>query len=194
MTILMIMQPALSRSDSDQTADKRAPMAAAPLVYNGDQSVAWDQMWDSFCVLASAGGPPHRATLLQAQIDGDPTSAGYQFAVDEIVRGIALVSGLTATAAAPGWIGVDCGQASQARWLSDQIRQENVDAYCEGTRFFVPVGDNFTLEGEIKNVITAVAKTTHYWGEHLAQEVKTSLAWEEKMHALVQRLQGWLRR
>lgn len=168
--------------------DKRAPMASAPIVYNADDSVAWEQMWDSFCVLASAGGPPHRATLLKSQPDADPASEGYRFATEEIIRGIVLVSGLSAVPAQIGWIAIDCGKASKARWLSEQIRQENVDAYAEGSRLFVPVGENFTLKGEIKNVITAVAKTTHYWSDHLATELKTSLEWEERGRALLRRV------
>ena len=51
--------------------DKRAPMAAAPIKYQLDGSVDWGDMWDSFCVLAREGGPPHRGTMLQAQTDAD---------------------------------------------------------------------------------------------------------------------------
>ena len=187
MTIDTLRNPSIKPVEPD----KRAPMAAAPLVYNEDNSVAWDRMWDNFCVLASAGGPPHRATCLRAPTNADPTSAGYRFATDEIIRGIALVSGLTAMPAQTGWIAVECGKASKAHWLSEQICQENVEAYAEGTRFFVPVGDNFSLKGEIKNVVTAVAKTTHYWRDHLAAEIKTSLAWEAKINAIVARVQRW---
>jgi sirohydrochlorin cobaltochelatase len=163
-------------------------MAAAPLVYNDDQTVAWERMWDSFCVLASAGGPPHRATRLEPQPDSDPTSAAYRSAVAEIVRGIHLVSGLTAHPAQTGWIAIECGQASKARWLSEQINQENVASFAQETRCFVPVGERFTLKGEIKNVVTAVAKTTHYWSDHLAAELKTALVWEERFARLQQRL------
>ena len=36
---------------------------------------------------------------------------------------------------------------------------------------FVPAGPDFALEHEIKNVVTVVAKTVHYWTEHrTAQE------------------------
>lgn len=145
-----------------RAVDKRAPMSAAPMIYNDDQSVAWEQMWDSFCVLASAGGPPHRGTLLAVPTDVDANSAGYRTAVAEITRGIRLVSGLAAQAAEPGWIAVECGQASKSRWLSEQIVQENVASFYRGSQLFVPVGEHFTLKGEIKNVITVVAKTTHY--------------------------------
>src|SRR6185436_2201460 len=35
------------------------PMGSAPLKYDADGHVAWDQIWGSFCDLAMAGGPPH---------------------------------------------------------------------------------------------------------------------------------------
>jgi sirohydrochlorin cobaltochelatase len=54
----------------------------------------------------------------------------------------------------------------------------------------VPVGDYYTVKGEIKNVITAVAKTTHYWGEHLPPEVKQTLAIQAKLAGIGR----WLRR
>lgn len=175
------------------TPNKAVPMASALLVYNDDQSVAWDRMWDSFCVLASAGGPPHRAVLLNPGVADDPTSATYQSAVAEIVRGIRLVSGLSAQAAEPGWIAIECALPSQARWLAEQIMQENVSARYAGARLYVPVGAHFTVKGEIKNVVTAVAKTTHYWQEHLAAEVKQSLVWEERLAAAGAQIRKWLR-
>ncbi len=168
--------------------DPRAPMAAAPIVYGEDGAVAWDQMWGSFCVLASQGGPPHRDTVLHAPTDADPTSPGYQKAVEEIVRGIRLVSGLDAIPVAPGWIAIECGSSSKASWLSEQIRQENVETRQEGTQLWVPVGETFQVENEVKNVVTAVAKTTHYWRDHLAVEVKSMLDWEEKLLSLRRQL------
>jgi sirohydrochlorin cobaltochelatase len=172
--------------------DPRAPMASAPLVYNDDQSVAWDRMWDSFCVLASAGGPPHRGAMLHAQTGDDPNSPSYQAAVAEIVRGIKLVSGLRAHAAGVGWVAVECESATQARWLSEQINLENVAALSRDDQLLLPVGQNFTLKGEIKNVVTVVAKTTHYWVEHLSPEVKRSLAWETALQHLATRLRRWI--
>jgi hypothetical protein len=38
----MLRLPATTQSTSP------APMAAAALVYNDDNSVAWDRMWDTF--------------------------------------------------------------------------------------------------------------------------------------------------
>ncbi len=126
--------------------DRRAPMAAAPMKFNDDGSVAWDDMWDSFCVLALDGGPRHRATMLHSD-PADPTSDGYRQATDEIVRGVALVSGLSAAAGEPGWIAIRCHSAGMARWLAEAIIEENVDARATGDTLAVPVAAHFTREG-----------------------------------------------
>ncbi|MBI1880307.1 MAG: hypothetical protein HYR94_19155 [Chloroflexi bacterium] len=172
-------------------ADKRAPMASAPMKYLPDGSVDWGDMWDSFCVLAQDGGPPHRGTMLYAPENPDLESEGYYFAVNEIIRGIYAVSGLTAAAAAPGWIAVYCHTGGMACWLAEAINQENVQARHDGSLLLVPVGDDYTLKGEIKNVITAVAKTTHYWREHLPPEVKDTLALQERIEWLKRRVKSW---
>ena len=174
--------------------DKRAPMAAAPIKYQPDGSVDWGNMWDSFCVLAREGGPPHRGTLLQAQVDVDTASAGYRFAVEEICRGIHAVSGLRAAVAGPGWIAVECRSAGMARWLAESIQGENVAARAQHSRLLLPAGDDFTLKGEIKNVITAVAKTTHYWGEHAPAEIKQTFEVQAQLERLRTRVWGWLGR
>ena len=174
--------------------DKRAPMAAAPIKYQPDGSVDWGNMWDSFCVLARDGGPPHRGMMLRAQADADIGSAEYRFAVEEICRGINAVSGLRAAAAAPGWVAVECRSAGMARWLAESIQAENVAARAEQARLLLPSGDYFTLEGEIKNVITAVAKTTHYWGEHVPLEVKQTFELQVQMERLRRRVFGWVGR
>ena len=54
-----------------------------------------------------------------------------------------------------------------AAWLCATIILENVDARVEGTRLLVPAGPAFTLEDQVKSVVTLVAKTHHYWREHL---------------------------
>jgi sirohydrochlorin cobaltochelatase len=174
--------------------DRRAPMAAAPIKYQPDGSVDWGDMWDSFCVLAREGGPPHRGTMLQAQTDADTTSDGYRFAVEEICRGIGVVSGLCAAAAGPGWIAVECRSAGMTRWLAESIQAENVAARAEQTRLLLPAGDYFTLKGEIKNVITAVAKTTHYWGEHVPIEVKQTFELQARLERLRARVLSWVSR
>lgn len=179
---------------TNNIVDKRAPMASAPIKYNPDGSVDWGNMWDSFCVLAREGGPPHRGTMLLAPTDADAQSAEYLAVVEEIVRGIHEVSGLAAYAAEPGWVAVEGHSPAMARWLCESIEQENVQARADGHLLFVPAGAHFTLKGEIKNVITAVAKTTHYWYEHLPPDVKRTLAFQEQLSQVTRRLTGWLRR
>jgi sirohydrochlorin cobaltochelatase len=44
---------------------------------------------------------------------------------------------------------------------------ENVMVRREGNTIYLPAGPKFTLKREIKNVITTVAKTVHYWSAHL---------------------------
>ncbi|HHY57010.1 MAG TPA: hypothetical protein GYA08_16410 [Chloroflexi bacterium] len=187
-TNLIAQTPAAALANVHHPA--RAPMAGAPIVYNDDGSVAWERMWTTFCELASAGGPPHRGALLQAPTCAEVDSAAYRQVVDEIIRGIHLVSGLHATPATPGWVAVECTSTAQARWLSEQINQENVESRWRDNVFFVPADVNFTLKGEIKNVITAVAKTTHYWNAHVRKEVKQALAVETTL----QMAADWLRR
>ena len=59
-----------------------------------------------------------------------------------------------------------CDDENMALWLLRAIVVENVCVRREGTRLFLPVGPAFQLEKEIKNVITVLAKTYHYWNEH----------------------------
>jgi len=49
-----------------------------------------------------------------------------------------------------------------------------------------------TKEGEIKNVITAVAKTTHYWGEHVPVEVKQTFELQAQLGQLQRRVLDWV--
>src|ERR1700709_1617736 len=85
-------------------------MGSAGLKYGGDGRVAWDEIWGSFCDLAMAGGPPHRGTLLepaaQAEIDLEPERYGE--VVEELCRGVEMVTGLAAERSpVAGWIQVD---------------------------------------------------------------------------------------
>jgi sirohydrochlorin cobaltochelatase len=177
----------------DTSHDPRAPMASAPMKYLPDGSVDWGDMWDSFCVLARDGGPPHRPSRLDPGDAPDATCPAYRRVVAEIIRGVESVSGLKARAAEPGWIAIECYSAEMAAWLCESIERENVAARAEEARLFVPAGEHFTLTAEIKNVITAVAKTTHYWHEHLPPEVRRALAAEAQIRRLGGRLIGWFR-
>jgi sirohydrochlorin cobaltochelatase len=87
----------------------------------------------------------------------------------ELARGLTMVTGLPVVMhSPPGWIGVACADEEMAVWLLRAIVVENVMVRREGAVLYLPAGARFTLEGEIKNVVTAVAKTYHYWTQHLA--------------------------
>ena len=150
-----------------------APMAAADLKFDETGAVAWDTIWTDFCDLALAGGPPHRATLLEApspeQVRQNPV--GDKQVKEELARGLSMVTGLPIVTAAPaGWIGLRCTDEAMALWMLRAITVENIAVRREGQVLFLPAGPDFTLEREIKNVVTVVAKTYHYWSEHSMAE------------------------
>jgi sirohydrochlorin cobaltochelatase len=156
-----------------------APMRSAGLKFDADGRVAWDEIWGSFCDLAMAGGPPHKGTLLEPgrreAIDAEP--ARYEDVVGEICRGITLASELPATASAmPGWVSVDCYSETMAAWLLRAIVMENVAARCQARELLLPAAPDFRLEKEIKNVVTVIAKTTHYWMGHMPRAQKSAIA------------------
>lgn len=171
-----ILPPRYHPQNRNGRAVSAAPMAAAPLQFDEAGQVAWDQMWglddpDSpFCELALAGGPPHRGDLLEpvAAAACEAAPGKYAAVLAEMTRGIDLVAGLpTVSAASPGWIGVQCNSEEMAIWLLRAIIVENIMVRREGTILYLPAGPDFTLQGEIKNVVTVVAKTFHYWQEHV---------------------------
>jgi sirohydrochlorin cobaltochelatase len=143
-------------------------MGSAGLVYGSDGRVAWDEIWKTFCDLAMAGGPPHRGTLLEPVAPVGSEVGRYRQIVEEICRGVKLVTGLEAAAArAPGWVRVECASAAMAGWLERAIAMENVSCRGEGAVMFLPAGPGYRMEKEIKNVITVMAKTCHYWVGHM---------------------------
>ena len=145
-------------------------MGSAGLKFGRDGRVAWSDMWNTFCDLAMAGGPPHKGKLLEAGLRGEVEAQPERYAqvVDEICRGIEMVTGLRGAASAtPGWIRVECGSAGMAGWLARAIVMENVSARCEDQVLEVPAGPGYRLEKEIKNVVTVMAKTCHYWLDHM---------------------------
>jgi sirohydrochlorin cobaltochelatase len=146
-------------------------MGAAGLKFADDGGVAWDEIWTDFCDLALAGGPPHRGTLLEpvnpAEVEANP--GGYEKTLAELERGLTMVTGLSVVRSAnPGWIGLACDSEDMALWLLRAIVVENVSVRREDKVLYFPAGPNFRLEKEIKNVVTVVAKTNHYWQEHIA--------------------------
>ena len=56
-----------------------------------------------------------------------------------------------------------------AEWLLRAIVMENISARNEGFMIHLPAGPGYRVEKEIKNVITAIAKTCHYWLYHMGQ-------------------------
>lgn len=147
-----------------------APMGSAPFKYKDDGTPAWDEMWTDFCDLALAGGAPHRRSLLEPvapeAVQADPQ--GYQAVLTELERGLAMVADLPVVpSAAPGWIGLRCHDEAMALWLLRAIVVENVCVRREDETLYLPVGPDYKLEDEIKNIITVVAKTYHYWTEHI---------------------------
>ena len=93
--------------------------------------------------------------------------ANYVRVVAEIERGLRLVTGLPIVHTEQlGWVGVQCYDEQMALWLLRAIIVENVCVRREGDKLFLPAGPDFQLEKEIKNVITVLAKTHHYWIEH----------------------------
>lgn len=145
-------------------------MAAAPLKFDSEGQVAWDEIWADFCDLALAGGPAHRGELLEPVLPGAVAAnpQKYEQVLAELERGIRLVTGLPVVRSqSPGWIGLECDSEQMALWLLRAIVVENVSVRREGTTLFLPAGPDFRLEDEIKNVITVVAKTHHYWSEHI---------------------------
>jgi sirohydrochlorin cobaltochelatase len=148
-----------------------APMGAAPLERDGAGRVAWDRLWQGFCELALAGGPPHRGTLLEALAPDEALADPERYAEvrAELARGLGMVTGLPVVLDGPaGWIGVACADEEMAIWLMRAIVVENVMVRREGAVLYLPAGSRFTLEGEIRNVVTVLAKTHHYWIEHQA--------------------------
>lgn len=147
-------------------------MGSAILKYARDGRVAWGEIWETFCDLAMAGGPPHKGVLLQpgsaTEIAAQPDQ--YRDVVAEICRGVALVTKLGAEPSpVPGWVRVRCESSVMAEWLLRAIIMENISARNEGFMIHLPAGPGYRVEKEIKNVITALAKTCHYWLYHMGQ-------------------------
>lgn len=154
-------------------------MGSAGLRFDAEGKVAWNQMWGSFCDLAMAGGPPHKGTLLEpasaSDIDAQPRR--YRAVVDEICRGITMVTDLSAERSPnPGWVRVECLGEGMAQWLLRAIVMENVSARADGEALDVPAGPHFRVEKEIKNVVTVMAKTCHYWMEHTSYGQRRAIA------------------
>ena len=154
------------------------PMRSAGLKYAADGTVAWDEIWNSFCDLAMAGGPPHKGTLLEPGA-GDAIDAAqdrYDDVVAEIRRGVTMVTELLTVEGEAGWVRVMCYSREMAAWLLRAIVMENVAARAEGMVLQLPAAPHFRVDKEIKNVITVIAKTCHYWMGHMPSAQKAEIA------------------
>lgn len=154
------------------------PMRSAGLAFDTDGRVAWDRIWQSFCDLAMAGGPPHKGRLLGP---GTPeviaaSPGAYLDVIDELGRGITLASGLPADESPRlGWIRVECHSEVMAGWMLRTITMENVAVRGEGRSLDLPASPDFRIDKEIKNVVTVAAKTCHYWMSHIPREQKVAI-------------------
>ncbi len=154
----------------DAELTEPVPMRAAGLKFDADGRVAWNEIWGNFCDLAMAGGPPHKGTLLAPAAPAEVATAlpQYQTVLAEIVRGVHLVTGLHVyPAPGAGWVRVDTHSEEMAGWLLRAITMENVAVRAHGIALDLPVSPSFRLEKEIKNVVTVIAKTVHYWTGHM---------------------------
>lgn len=177
------LQPVLRRSPgrireldplptAGATTAGAAAMSSAPFRWRRDGRPDWGAMWTTFCDLALHGGPPQRGAeqaLHAPDATGAPGAAPPPPILAELRRGILETTGLEAELADPGWIAVACESPRMAAWLCAAIIVENVDARVEGARLLLPAGSDFVLEDQVKSVITVLAKTHHYWREHLGQ-------------------------
>jgi hypothetical protein len=154
------------------------PMRSAGLKYDAEGRVAWNEIWQAFCDLAMAGGPPHKGTLLGPGTADDISArpGDYLDVIEELGRGITLASELPA-ADSPnlGWIRVQCHSEVMARWMIRAITMENVAVRAEGRALDLPAAPHFRIDKEIKNVVTVVAKTCHYWMSHIPREQKIEI-------------------
>jgi hypothetical protein len=145
-------------------------MGSAGLKYDSAGKVAWGEIWEGFCDLAMAGGPPHKGKLLEAgskaAIEAEPER--YRAVVDEICRATRMVSDVAVGRSPnPGWVRVMCPTEVMAGWLVRAIVMENVSAHALANLVELPAGPDFRIEKEIKNVVTVIAKTCHYFEGHL---------------------------
>lgn len=158
--------------DSCETVQP-TPMGSAALTFDAGGRVAWDRIWATFCDLAMAGGPPHKGALLEPGAEDaiDADFDRYDAVTEEICRGVGLVTGLRAyPAESVGWVSITCSGDTMADWLLRAITVENVAVRRSGAVLSLPAAPHFRLEKEIKNVVTVVAKTCHYWLGHMSAE------------------------
>ena len=95
--------------------------------------------------------------------------------IEEIGRGIEETTGLIARRRREAGCASVRLQAHGRVDVRDHLL-ENVDARIEDEVLYVPGDAGFDLKDQVKSVITVVAKTHHYWQEHIANEDGESAA------------------
>ena len=154
------------------------PMGSAGLQYDAEGRVAWDRIWQRFCDLAMAGGPPHKGRLLgpgrASDIAAQP--GAYLDLQDEALRGLTMASELPSEESPHlGWVRVVCHSEVMAGWMLRAITMENVAVRRDGRALDLPLAPHFRIDKELKNIITVTAKTTHYWMGHIPREQKIAI-------------------
>jgi hypothetical protein len=87
-----------------------------------------------------------------------------------------MVTGLRAyVSLTPGWVSVSCPGEAMAQWLVRAITMENVAARRRGSVLDLPAAPHFQLEKEVKNVVTVMAKTSHYWLGHIPRDQQEAI-------------------
>ena len=71
---------------------------------------------------------------------------------------------------------MQCHNTTMADWLMRAIVMENVAARSSGVMLYLPAAPHFRIEKEVKNVVTVIAKTAHYWMGHMSRSQKTLIA------------------
>src|SRR5690606_10868891 len=103
--------------------------------------------------------------------------AAYDAVVAEICRGIMMVTDLEASPSpAPGWVRLQCPTRGMAAWLLRAITMENIAVRADGATLELPAGPVYRLHKEVKNVITVIAKTAHYWVGHMSVMDRQAIA------------------
>jgi sirohydrochlorin cobaltochelatase len=75
----------------------------------------------------------------------------------------------------PGWVSVSCPGDAMPQWLVRAITMENIAARRRGSVLDLPAAPSFRLETEIKNVVTVMAKTSHYWLGHIPPDQREAI-------------------
>ena len=124
-----------------------------------------------FGELALSGGPPLRGSLLEPVSPKEALTDldRYGYVLQELASWITMEIGLFVVISRTlGWIGVQCDSEEMAIWGLRGIIAENVMVHREGSVLYLPASPKYTMESEIKDVVTACAKVFHYWNEHIA--------------------------